>query len=77
MHLERVDPRRDLRMQEDEDASSEQPGENLGGFAVRNVSEFLYAGRPAVIVRTTRLRGPENPVERPEEASKEVQESPA
>ncbi len=44
-------------MREDEDHGTDEPGDDLDGFAVRNVSEFLYAGRPAVIVRTTHLQG--------------------
>jgi hypothetical protein len=44
-------------MQEDEGHGAEEPGRDLDEFAMRNVSEFFYAGRPAVIVRTTHLRG--------------------
>ena len=44
-------------MQEDEDHGAEEPGRDLDEFAMRNVSEFFYAGRPAVIVRTTQLQG--------------------
>ena len=46
-------------MREDEDQGADEPEQGLDGFAVRNVSEFLYAGRPAVTVRTTHLHGPE------------------
>jgi len=44
-------------MREGEDNGGDEPGQDLDEFAVRNVSEFLYAGRPAVIVRTTHLQG--------------------
>ena len=44
-------------MREDEDHGADEPGRDLEEFAVRNASEFLYAGRPAVIVRTTHLQG--------------------
>lgn len=44
-------------MRDDEDRGDE-PDDELNGFAVRNVSEFFYAGRPPVIVRTTHLQGP-------------------
>jgi hypothetical protein len=33
--------------------------QEVGEFAVRNLTEFFYAGRPAVIVRTTYLQGSE------------------
>jgi hypothetical protein len=46
-------------MREDEDHGVDEPEQGLDGFAVRNVSEFLYAGRPAVTVRTTHLHVPE------------------
>lgn len=46
-------------MREDEDQGADEPEQGLDGFAVRNVSEFLYAGRPAVTVRTTHLHAPE------------------
>ncbi len=41
----------------DEDHGEDEPDQDLDEFAVRNASEFLYAGRPAVIVRTTHLQG--------------------
>ncbi len=44
-------------MQEDEGHGGDETGRNLDEFAMRNVSEFLYAGRPAVTVRTTHLQG--------------------
>jgi hypothetical protein len=43
----------------DDEGHGDEPGQDLDGVAVRNVSEFFYAGRPAVIVRTTRLEGSE------------------
>ncbi len=46
-------------MRDDEDHGADEPEQGLDGFAVRNVSEFLYAGRPAVTVRTTHLHNPE------------------
>ncbi len=57
-------------MRDDEDRGDE-PGRDLDGFAVRNVSEFVYAGRPAVVVRTTHLHGGE------ELAAESAQSSPA
>ena len=44
-------------MREDEDHGGDQPGRDLDGFAMTDVSAFPYAGRPAVIVRTTHLQG--------------------
>ena len=44
-------------MREDEEQGAEEPGGELDEFAMRNVSKFFYAGRPAVIVRTTHLHG--------------------
>jgi hypothetical protein len=44
---------------QDDEGHGEEPGQDLDEFAVRNVSEFFYAGRPAVIVRTTHLQGSE------------------
>ena len=46
-------------MREDEDHGADEPGQELDELAVRNTSEFLYAGRPPVIVRTTHLQGSE------------------
>ena len=51
-------------MREDEDHGAEEPGRDLDEFAMRNVSEFFYPGRPAVIVRTTHLQNSDE--ERPE-----------
>ncbi len=47
-------------MHKDEQA---EPGA-WDGVAIRNVSESTYPGRPAVIVRTTRLPGPDPDRER-------------
>jgi hypothetical protein len=44
-------------MSEDEAGGVDEPDEGLDVVAVRNVSESFYAGRPAVIVRTTHLQG--------------------
>jgi hypothetical protein len=40
-----------------EEAGADEPDQDLDGIPVRKVSEFFYAGRPAVIVRTTHLQG--------------------
>ena len=45
-------------MQEDETTGLDPRDEDSVG-AVRRVSESFYPGRPPVIVRTTRLPGPE------------------
>lgn len=46
-------------MQDDEDGGGNEPNRDLDEIAVRKVSESFYAGRPAVIVRTTHLQGSE------------------
>jgi hypothetical protein len=55
-------------MREDETPEQDEPGEDLNEFAIRNVSEFFYAGRPAVVVRTTRLDGSDDGGEDGEDA---------
>ena len=44
-------------MRDQEARTGGEPGEKLEDFVLGNVSESLYAGRPAVIVRTTHLHG--------------------
>jgi len=44
-------------MRDHEAHAGGETGEALEDFGLRNVSESLYAGRPAVIVRTTHLHG--------------------
>jgi isocitrate/isopropylmalate dehydrogenase len=44
-------------MQEDEVGAGDELDRDLDVVGVREVSESFYAGRPAVIVRTTHLQG--------------------
>lgn len=46
-----------MSKEEQTEVADEEP--DGGGVALRNVSEVEYPGRPPVIVRTTRLIGPD------------------
>ena len=44
-------------MTQDEQARGDEQDGEVDGLALRNVSWSTYAGRPAVVVRTTHLQG--------------------